>query len=37
MASRAIICYEYLDKRMVVVGYTPRGDERHVFRYEESQ
>lgn len=26
-----IICYGYLDKRMVVVGYTPRGDERHVF------
>ena len=26
-----IICYGYLDRRMVVVGYTPRGDERHVF------
>jgi uncharacterized protein len=26
-----IICYGYLAKRMVVVGYTPRGDERHVF------
>ena len=26
-----IICYGYLDKRMVVVGYTPRGDDRHVF------
>jgi uncharacterized protein len=26
-----IICYGYLDKRMVVVGYTPRGAERHVF------
>jgi hypothetical protein len=26
-----IICYGYLDKRMVVVGYTRRGDERHVF------
>ena len=26
-----IICYGYLDKRMVVVGYTPRGGERHVF------
>ena len=26
-----IICYGYLYERMVVVGYTPRGDERHVF------
>jgi uncharacterized protein len=26
-----IICYGYLDRRMVVVGYTPRGAERHVF------
>ena len=27
-----IICYGYLDRRMVVVGYTPRGGgERHVF------
>lgn len=26
-----IICYGYLEKRLVVVGYTPRGDERHVF------
>ena len=22
-----IICYGYLDKRLVVVDYTPRGDE----------
>ena len=26
-----IICYGFLKKRMVVVGYTPRGIDRHVF------
>ena len=26
-----IICYGLLDERMVVVGYTPRGADRHVF------
>ena len=26
-----IICYGVLGGRMVVVGYTPRGAERHVF------
>ncbi len=26
-----IICYGYLMGRMVVIGYTPRGDARHVF------
>ena len=26
-----IICFGYLDDRMVVVGYTPRGTDRHVF------
>ena len=26
-----IICYGLLEGRMVVVGYTPRGAERHVF------
>ena len=26
-----IICYGLLEKRMVVVGYTPRGTDRHVF------
>ena len=26
-----IICYGYLDGRMVVVGYTPRGADRHIF------
>ena len=26
-----IICYGFLQKRMVVVGYTPRGAVRHVF------
>ena len=32
-----IICYGLLEGRMVVVGYTPRGADRHVFQYEESQ
>ena len=26
-----IICYGYLEKRLVVVGYTPRGEDRHIF------
>ena len=26
-----IICYGLLEERMVVVGYTPRGTDRHVF------
>ena len=26
-----VICYGVLDRRMVVVGYTPRGADRHVF------
>jgi uncharacterized DUF497 family protein len=26
-----IICYGYLEGRLVVVGYTPRGNDRHVF------
>ena len=26
-----IICYGLLAGRMVVVGYTPRGEDRHVF------
>lgn len=26
-----IVCYGKLAGRIVVVGYTPRGDERHVF------
>jgi len=26
-----IICYGFLEKRMVVVGYTPRGTDRHIF------
>jgi len=26
-----IICYGLLQRRMVVVGYTPRGTSRHVF------
>lgn len=26
-----VICYGLLEDRMVVVGYTPRGADRHVF------
>lgn len=26
-----VICFGYLGDRMVVVGYTPRGTDRHVF------
>jgi hypothetical protein len=26
-----IICYGHLQGRMVVVGYTPRGADRHIF------
>ena len=26
-----IICYGYLKKRLVVVGYTQRGEDRHIF------
>ena len=26
-----IICYGLLEDRMVVIGYTPRGADRHVF------
>ncbi len=26
-----VICYGYLDGRMIVVGYTPRGTGRHIF------
>ena len=26
-----IICYRLLEGRMVVVGYTPRGADRHIF------
>ena len=29
--ERRIICFSKLKGRMVVVGYTPRGAERHVF------
>ena len=29
--ERRIICFGELKGRMVVVGYTPRGAERHVF------
>ena len=29
--ERRIICYGLLEARLVVVGYTPRGADRHVF------
>jgi uncharacterized DUF497 family protein len=29
--ERRIICYGLLAGRVVVVGYTPRGSDRHVF------
>ena len=29
--ERRFICYGLLKGRMVVVGYTPRGADRHVF------
>jgi uncharacterized DUF497 family protein len=29
--EKRIICYGYLAARMVVVGYVPRGTDRHVF------
>ena len=30
-AEVRIICYGLLDRRMVVLGYTPRGADRHIF------
>lgn len=29
--ERRLICFGYLADRLVVVGYTPRGADRHVF------
>ena len=29
--EKRIVCYGLLEGRMVVVGYTPRGADRHVF------
>ncbi|MBK8741964.1 MAG: BrnT family toxin [Betaproteobacteria bacterium] len=29
--EKRVICYRLLDGRMVVVGYTPRGADRHIF------
>jgi hypothetical protein len=29
--EKRIICFGLLDDRLVVVGYTPRGADRHVF------
>lgn len=29
--EQRIICYGWLHNRLVVVGYTPRGADRHVF------
>lgn len=29
--EKRFICYGYLEGRLVVVGYTPRGADRHIF------
>ena len=29
--EKRVICYGLLEGRMIVVGYTPRGADRHVF------
>ena len=29
--EKRIVCYGLLEKRMVVLGYTPRGADRHIF------
>lgn len=29
--EKRVICYGYLAGRMVVIGYTPRGADRHIF------
>ncbi|WP_168923135.1 BrnT family toxin [Polaromonas vacuolata] len=31
LGQTRIICYGLLAKRMVVIGYTPRGTDRHIF------
>ena len=29
--EKRIVCYGMLEERMVVLGYTPRGADRHIF------
>ena len=29
--EKRFICYGYLEGRLIVVGYTPRGADRHIF------
>lgn len=29
--ERRVVCYGLLDSRLVVIGYTPRGEVRHIF------
>jgi uncharacterized DUF497 family protein len=29
--EKRLICYGYLEGRMVVLGYVPRGDDQHIF------
>ena len=29
--EKRIVCYGLLERRMVVLGYTPRGADRHIF------
>ncbi len=31
-----IVCYGLLERRMVVLGYTPRGADRHIFRMRKA-
>jgi hypothetical protein len=31
-----IICFGYLHNRLVIVGYTPRGTARHVFKMRKA-
>jgi uncharacterized DUF497 family protein len=34
--ERRLICFGYLADRLVVVGYTPRGADRHVFNMRKA-
>jgi uncharacterized protein len=34
--ARRVICYGKLHGRLVVLGYAPRGEERHVFNMRKA-
>ena len=34
--ERRILCFGHLAGRLVVIGYTPRGDARHVFSMQKA-